>query len=258
MCRKQLYNYHQTRTSMLFFFFSFQATGHGQASHTTSLTYHIVNKLISRNHQSSSVAQFNVPLNYCHVDFSIKLTRIPDFFLYTVGLPALIISLLALGTFWLPASCGEKITYAISLLLGLTVFLLLVENHSPESDVRPLMMSFISMNFIFIALTLFLTVITVTVHSSRKRINNLRLRQLWLKTIPSILCISPGDYLRKTDTCVSSAEATLEVATGVEEENKAKNLSLEVGGTDQKERENQGTNDLCAARQVLTFLLLIL
>ena len=231
-------------------FYLFQATNHGQASHTSSLTYNIAKKLEFRNYRSSSVAPFNVPLTYCHVDFSIKLTRIPDFYLFTIGLPASLISILSLCTFWLPVNCGEKITYVISLLLGLTVFLLVVENHSPESDVRPLMMSFISMNFVYIAVTLFMTVITVTVHSSRKRIQNQWCRQLWLKTIPSILCIKPGDYSRKADTCVSSAETTAEseVTAVVEEGGNVKQLSSEVSDTDKK--ESQRADDLCAARQV--------
>ena len=83
------------------------------------------------------------------------------------------------------------------------------------------MMSFISMNFIFIALNLLLTAVTVTVHSSKRRIKNPRFRQLWLKTVPSILCISPGDYTRKE---VTETEVKSEV----------KQPSSEVGDTDQK------------------------
>ena len=141
------------------------------------------------------IASIDLPINYSYVDFLINMTRKPDYYLYNVGLPSTAVTILALFSFWLPANCGEKISFAVSLLLGLTVFQIVVEDTLPEtsSDDRPLLMKHLSMNFIIVGLTLFLTVINLAVHSSRYMITKHRLKHFLFRILPNILCITTFD-----------------------------------------------------------------
>ena len=120
------------------------------------------------------------------------MTKKPDHYIYNVGLPSTAVTILALLSFWLPANCGEKISFAVSLLLGLTVFQIVVEEALPEtsSDDRPLLMKYLSMNFFVVGLTLFLTVVTQAVHSSQHKITKPRLKHFLLRVLPNILCIT--------------------------------------------------------------------
>ena len=179
------------------------------------------------------------------------MTRHPNFLLYTVGLPSTLISLLALCTFWLPVNCGEKITFVISLLLGLTVFLLVMENHSPEANVRPIMMTYMSMNFIFVGVIIFLTVITVTVNASRRKIKHPQLRQMLLKTIPRMLCVSTGLHTKESNENAGFVIGSTSANEKAMENKKMSVKSEEVDNMEQDQcinnvASNKGRCILCA------------
>lgn len=84
-----------------------------------------------------------------------------------------------------------------------------MENHSPEANVRPIMMTYMSMNFIFVGLIIFLTVVTVSVHASKLKIKHPGVRQTLLETIPRMLCVSTRLYTKdsyeKADFVIASA-----------------------------------------------------
>lgn len=62
---------------------------------------------------------------------------------------------LSMMVFYLPAECSEKITLAISILLALVVFLLLVSKIlPPTSDNIPLMAKYLLLTFILNILTI--------------------------------------------------------------------------------------------------------
>lgn len=72
------------------------------------------------------------------VTFTLVLERQAMYYLFNIIFPYLLITLLHLTSFLLPAVSGEKISLNVSILLGLTVFLLLVaEIMPPQSEVIP-------------------------------------------------------------------------------------------------------------------------
>ena len=173
-----------------------QATEQGRVvNNYHSVTFSVADKVDFLNSLLPISASTDLPINFSRVDFLINMTRKPNYYLYNIGLPSTAVSILALFSFWLPANCGEKISFAVSLLLGLTVFQIVVEDTLPEtsSDERPLLMKYLSMNFVIVGLTLFLTVITLAVHSSPYKITNRRLKHFLLQKLPNILGITTFD-----------------------------------------------------------------
>ena len=173
-----------------------QATGQGLVVNDFhSVTFSVADKVDFHNFFVPITASIDLPINYSYVDFRLNMTRKPDYYLYNVGLPSTAVTILALFSFWLPADCGEKISFAVSLLLGLTVFQIVVEDTLPEtsSNDRPLLMKYLSMNFIIVGLTLFLTVVTLAVNSSQYKITKPRLKHFLLRVLPNILCITTLD-----------------------------------------------------------------
>ena len=110
-----------------------------------------------------------------------------------------------------------------------------MENHSPEANVRPIMMTYMSMNFIFVGVIIFLTVITVTVHASRRKIKRPRLRQMLLEIIPRMLCVSTGLHIKESNENADFAIGSTAPNKKVMENKKMSVKSEEVDDMEQDE-----------------------
>ena len=120
------------------------------------------------------------------------MERLPQYYLYTVGLPSTFVTFLAFLCFWLPSDCGEKISFVVSLMLGMTVFQFVIADTLPETSrsKQPLLSAFLLINLVMVGVTVFLTLVTVTIHSSRCRIKNQRVRTFLVGILPSLLCVN--------------------------------------------------------------------
>jgi nicotinic acetylcholine receptor, invertebrate len=82
------------------------------------------------------------------MEFHIVIRRKTLFYTVILIIPTVLMSFLSMLVFYLPAECSEKITLAISILLALVVFLLLVSKIlPPTSDTIPLMAKYLLMTF---------------------------------------------------------------------------------------------------------------
>ncbi|XP_055957773.1 neuronal acetylcholine receptor subunit non-alpha-2-like, partial [Patella vulgata] len=63
--------------------------------------------------------------------------RRPTFYVQTIILPIMVLSFLNVMTFWLPDDSGEKISFATSVLLSLTVFLSITSGLLPQTSDKP-------------------------------------------------------------------------------------------------------------------------
>ena len=79
------------------------------------------------------------PEPYPDVEFTVIIRRRALFYFINLLGPCVLISLITVLDFFMPADAGEKVTLGITILLALTVFLLLVaETMPPTSEVVPL------------------------------------------------------------------------------------------------------------------------
>ena len=67
------------------------------------------------------------------VGLKLKLRRRPAYFVLNIVMPTLIISLLSLYVYLLPAESGEKVTLGITVVLSYSVLLLMISDITPPS-----------------------------------------------------------------------------------------------------------------------------
>ncbi|XP_067673904.1 neuronal acetylcholine receptor subunit alpha-3-like [Haliotis asinina] len=75
-----------------------------------------------------------VDFTYSFLYIDIHLERRPMFFVLNVIIPVVVLSFLNIFVFSLPCDCGEKVSYAITCLLALTVFMSIVSELLPKSS----------------------------------------------------------------------------------------------------------------------------
>ena len=104
---------------------------------------------------------------YPDITFTINLQRRSLFYTYNLIIPNFLIALLAFFSFYIPVECGERISFVITVLLSMTVFLLLVaESVPPTSEAVPVIGMYYTSSIIEVALALVATGISLKVYYS--------------------------------------------------------------------------------------------
>ena len=88
-----------------------------------SISQDVVNELDTRS---------NTEYNYLIV--SIVLDRLPNFYLRNIMCPLVLMNALAMSTFFIPLKSGERISACLSLVLGVTVFQIVVADIMPKTS----------------------------------------------------------------------------------------------------------------------------
>ncbi|KAI1889413.1 hypothetical protein AGOR_G00162620 [Albula goreensis] len=102
---------------------------------------------------------------YPSVVFTVVMRRRTLFYVLNLLLPCLLISVMALLVFLLPADSGEKISLGITVLLSLTVFMLLVAEIIPAtSDTVPLIAQYFTSIMVTVGLSIISTVLVLQCH----------------------------------------------------------------------------------------------
>ncbi|XP_048249179.1 neuronal acetylcholine receptor subunit alpha-3-like [Haliotis rufescens] len=127
---------------------------------------------------------------YIQFDFE----RRPTFFLLSVILPVVLLSFLNIFVFALPCECGEKVSYAVTCLLSLTLFMSIVSGLLPKSsDNIPLVTMYLTCLLGISVLSVVATILIV-VRDARKK------PPLPLFVIPCFWTLSfPGSKRKDTD-----------------------------------------------------------
>lgn len=80
---------------------------------------------------------------YVDITFSVHIRRRPLFYVHNLILPCILLATLTVFSFTLPPGSGERIALVITLLLGLTVYMLIFTENIPKtSEVLPLISKF--------------------------------------------------------------------------------------------------------------------
>ncbi|XP_014117733.1 PREDICTED: acetylcholine receptor subunit beta-like [Pseudopodoces humilis] len=99
------------------------------------------------------------------VSFHLVLRRKPLFYLATVLVPCVLVTLLAVGVFHLPPDAGEKMSLSLFALLTLTVFLLLLADKVPATSLQvPLIGRYLTVTLVLLALVVALSVGVLNLH----------------------------------------------------------------------------------------------
>ncbi|XP_068714587.1 neuronal acetylcholine receptor subunit alpha-10-like [Montipora foliosa] len=129
---------------------------------------------------------------YPDITFVINLQRRSLFYTYNLIIPNFIIALLAFFSFYIPVECGERLSFVITVLLSMTVFLLLVaESIPPTSEAVPVIGMFFTSSMIEVSLALIATGISLKVYYSYLYGRGLSpgLRKFLFYRVAPLLCV---------------------------------------------------------------------
>ena len=74
------------------------------------------------------------------IDFVMYLSRKSNYYVLNLIVPCMLIIIVALGVFWLPAESGEKVSLGITVLLAFSVFQIVLADSIPAtSDYTPVL-----------------------------------------------------------------------------------------------------------------------
>lgn len=99
--------------------------------------------LVSVNATKNVVQYSCCKYPYVDITFSVHIRRRPLFYVQNLILPCILLATLTVFSFSLPPGSGERIALVITLLLGLTVYMLIFTENIPKtSEVLPLISKF--------------------------------------------------------------------------------------------------------------------
>ena len=127
---------------------------------------------------------------YPDITFNITLRRKTLFYTCNLIIPCVGLSFLTVLTFYLPSESGEKISLCISILLSLTVFVLLLNDLIPPSNiVVPLIGKYLLFTIILVTLSILVTVVVLNIHfrSSSTHVMPRWARCVFLHILPKLL-----------------------------------------------------------------------
>ena len=107
------------------------------------------------------------------ITFKIRLKRKPESFIVSIILPILFLSLLNVLVFVLPTESGERVSYAITVLLSIAVFMTIVTDTLPKtSEPMPIISYFLMIDLVKSALISLCTILNMRLfhRNSDKRI----------------------------------------------------------------------------------------
>ncbi|KAK3098157.1 hypothetical protein FSP39_016756 [Pinctada imbricata] len=128
-----------------------------------------------------------------------KLRRKTLFYLVNLIIPCVLISLVSVCVFALPADAGEKITLCISILLALVVFLLLISRSLPPALTIPLISKFLLFTFIINIIAIGSTVFVINQNFRTPRTHDMPvwIRTIFLKHLPTILLMRRPNHIER-------------------------------------------------------------
>ena len=68
------------------------------------------------------------------VNFILTLQRKSEYYMLNIIIPTVVLAVLSALTFAVPVDSGEKLSLGISILLAFSVFMLILQDNTPQAD----------------------------------------------------------------------------------------------------------------------------
>lgn len=115
------------------------------------------------------VTQYNCcPEPYPTLTFYIVIRRRAMFYVFNLVLPCGLIALLSLFSFYLPPNSGERVSFVITVLLAMSVYMLMVTENMPQSSEIPLVSKFFMAAMCQISLSLAATCLIIKFSNAKE------------------------------------------------------------------------------------------
>jgi hypothetical protein len=165
-----------------------------------------------QTHEEWDLVEHNTYLNiktyeccpdpYYDITFSIELSRKPDFYVLNVIIPTFATASLMLISLLIPWDSGERISFVITVMLSIIVFLLLLSENIPKSNKEPLLSRMI-IGLVFFSLTVVFVTVLLSYMRNYKYGNN--------KYIDKLLyyfniCKEPQPQIHRTNSYIDTID----------------------------------------------------
>lgn len=123
-----------------------------QRKYDIDLTYYKENEeweLLDTTSQTNLMKYSCCSDSFYDITFTINFRRIPEYYETHILFPAFAISFLNIISIFIPWDSGERISFAITVMLSIIVFLLLVSDDLPRTEQNPLLSRIITVLTIF-------------------------------------------------------------------------------------------------------------
>lgn len=154
------------------------------------------------NFEINSIKYACCPDKYYDITFSFDLQRLAGYYEINIIIPTFATASLILITLLIPWSSGERISFAVTVMLSIIVFLLILSDTLPKSNQQPLLSRMIMALTFFSLFGVFFTVLISALNNykdeklkGKTEIDNKFVR--WLYNLFSSLCI-----LKKNKSCL--------------------------------------------------------
>ncbi|GAB6027786.1 Cholinergic receptor, nicotinic, alpha [Chamberlinius hualienensis] len=131
------------------------------SNYVTNGEWDLIDMVVKRNVVFYSCCEEPYP----DVTYTIILRRRPLFYAFNLILPCVLITGIALMSFYMPSDSGEKVTLGITTLLSMTVFLMVIgESMPPTSEKLPLIGIYYGVTISLVTFATGLAVVTLNIH----------------------------------------------------------------------------------------------
>ncbi|GAV06952.1 hypothetical protein RvY_16856-3 [Ramazzottius varieornatus] len=123
------------------------------------------------------------------VQLDLLVARKSQFYVITFLLPCACIAFLTVFIFYLPTASGEKLCLAISILFSIVIFLLILIDILPPSDIMPLMTKFLVFTFVCNVISVIIETVLVNWYYRSPKTHRMSkwVRRAFLEILPKYL-----------------------------------------------------------------------
>ncbi|XP_043197753.1 neuronal acetylcholine receptor subunit alpha-10-like [Amphibalanus amphitrite] len=170
------------------------------SNYVTNGEWDLLNLTVERNVVYYSCCEAPYP----DITYRIVLLRRPLFYVFNLILPCVLITGIALMSFYMPSDSGEKVTLGITTLLSMTVFLMVIgESMPPTSEKLPLIGLYYGVTISLVSFATGLSVVTLNIHHRGMRGREVPrvVKRIVFEGLAPVLCIRldpPSHCLART------------------------------------------------------------
>ncbi|XP_013380809.1 neuronal acetylcholine receptor subunit alpha-9 [Lingula anatina] len=131
------------------------------------------------------------PEPYPDVTFYLIMCRKPLYYLYNLILPCIVVLSMTAVSFYLPVESGEKVSFGVTAVLAMMVFLQLVSDLTPtQSEVVPVLSMYLGIVLLLLCISTMSSIVVSNIHFSGERGHEMPnwMRKLVLGFLGTIVC----------------------------------------------------------------------
>lgn len=164
--------------------------------------------IISTNTEIEEKEYLCCPEKYQTINFIFKIRRKPGYYNLNIIMPAFATATLMILSLIVPWDSGERISFAMTVMLSIIVFLLILSENLPKSDTKPLLSQMLIGLIFFSLFVVFFTVFISYMHTYTKKKSKLALKLVeFFKRMKLIKCDEHNqddNELNRTDSYMES------------------------------------------------------